>query len=328
MICKICERHFNSLNALSKHISMSHKIHVQSYYDLYLKQPNEGICKTCGKHTAFRGLLGYKLHCNNSCAQKDPEIIKKIHTVEHERNVSIGVKQSYNIDTQQRKVELTKQNLLRKYGVTNVAQLDSTKAKFKYTIQQQKEQFCKDNNCTPKQTLIKQYGQGWLKLPISYLYNKRVAFVKNEDIHLIKHYVNHRSIKENLLYDFITSIYDSEIIRNAQYALPNYQRCELDIYLPDLNLAIEYNSNYYHCLEHGCDSYYHYNKSKACWLHGIRLIHIYEFEDFDTELKLLKDLLYYGYDNYDKLDNNKYFRFDNHTPKIIYHKNNQTVYSA
>ena len=231
MICKICERQFKSLNALSKHINMSHKIHVQSYYDMYLKQPNDGICKTCCKHTAFKGLLWYKQHCNNSCAQKDPEIIKKIHTVEHEIKVSTGVKQSYNIDIQRHKVELTKQNLLRKYGVTNVAQLDSTKAKFKYTIQQQKEQFFKDNNCTSKQALIAQYGQGWLKLPINYLYNKHVAYVKNEDIHLIKHYTNHRSIKENLLHDFITSIYDGEIIRNAQYVLPNYKRCELDIYI-------------------------------------------------------------------------------------------------
>lgn len=90
MICKICERQVKPLNALSKHINMSHKIPIKSYYDMYLKQPNEGICKTCGKPTEFKGLHGYKQHCNNSCAQKDPEILKKIHTVEHERNVSIG----------------------------------------------------------------------------------------------------------------------------------------------------------------------------------------------------------------------------------------------
>jgi hypothetical protein len=38
------------------------------------------------------GMYFSELFTYNSCAQKDPEILKKIHTVEHERNVFIGKK--------------------------------------------------------------------------------------------------------------------------------------------------------------------------------------------------------------------------------------------
>lgn len=52
---------------------------------------------------------------------------------------------------------------------------------------------------------------------------------------------------------------------------------ELDIYLPDYNVAIEYNGTYWHC-QLNKDKKYHYNKSKVCEENGIRLIHIFEYE--------------------------------------------------
>jgi ferredoxin-like protein FixX len=52
---------------------------------------------------------------------------------------------------------------------------------------------------------------------------------------------------------------------------------ELDIYVPDAKLAVEYNGNYYHrypAKEKG----YHRNKSLMCLERGIRLIHVYEYD--------------------------------------------------
>lgn len=52
---------------------------------------------------------------------------------------------------------------------------------------------------------------------------------------------------------------------------------EIDIYIPDYNIGIEYNGNYWHqqLLK---DRKYHQNKSEAAKEAGVRLIHIFEYE--------------------------------------------------
>lgn len=53
---------------------------------------------------------------------------------------------------------------------------------------------------------------------------------------------------------------------------------ELDIYLPEYNIAIEYNGLYWHSEERGRDKNYHLNKTNECSKKGIKLIHIFEDE--------------------------------------------------
>ena len=55
---------------------------------------------------------------------------------------------------------------------------------------------------------------------------------------------------------------------------------ELDIYIPDLKLAIEYNGTYWHAEERQNNIYIHREKSISCHNLNIRLIHIFEFENF------------------------------------------------
>lgn len=76
------------------------------------------------------------------------------------------------------------------------------------------------------------------------------------------------------LQDYIREIYDGEIIVNTKRIIPPY---ELDIYIPERNLAIEYNGNYYHSTAN-VDKKAHYNKSVMCEEQNIRLIHIFEYE--------------------------------------------------
>lgn len=52
---------------------------------------------------------------------------------------------------------------------------------------------------------------------------------------------------------------------------------ELDVYIPEYNLAIEYNGTYWHS-ELYKDKNYHFNKSRLCEEKGIRLIHVWEYE--------------------------------------------------
>jgi len=73
---------------------------------------------------------------------------------------------------------------------------------------------------------------------------------------------------------------------------------------------------------------YHLNKSLMCKNQNVRLIHIYEFEDFNIQKQLLKDLIL-GQDNYPKDDFNKN-NFNNKIPKpkIIYKDGKNTIYGA
>lgn len=81
------------------------------------------------------------------------------------------------------------------------------------------------------------------------------------------------SAREIEVSDFIKLNYDKEIKRNDNSIISK----ELDIYLPDINLAFEYNGVYWHS-----DIYkeinYHKNKTEECELKGIQLIHIWEDE--------------------------------------------------
>ncbi|MCK9415428.1 hypothetical protein M0Q97_02070 [Candidatus Dojkabacteria bacterium] len=85
---------------------------------------------------------------------------------------------------------------------------------------------------------------------------------------------NHISGKELQLLNFIKENYSGEIIENSRNIINPF---ELDIYLPDLNLAFEFNGLYWHS-ELYKDKNYHLMKTEACLEKGIQLIHIWENE--------------------------------------------------
>lgn len=90
---------------------------------------------------------------------------------------------------------------------------------------------------------------------------------------------------EKEIVDLIKSFYDGEIIVNDRKILSGK---ELDIYLPDLNLAIEYDGVYWHnCINN-------YFKFEECNKQGIRLIQIsdWEWENQNEKIKqYLKDTI-------------------------------------
>lgn len=80
---------------------------------------------------------------------------------------------------------------------------------------------------------------------------------------------------ENEIVDFIRSFYTDEIIQNTRQIISPR---EIDIYIPELNKAIEFNGIFWHSLEKGTEETYHINKTRDCEKLGISLIHIYDFE--------------------------------------------------
>ena len=84
------------------------------------------------------------------------------------------------------------------------------------------------------------------------------------------------------LKDFIRSFYKGEIITNSKNIIPPM---ELDIYVPSLNLAIEFNGGYWHS-EKFKDKNYHIRKYNLCKSKGIRLISIWEWEILKDKTKI------------------------------------------
>lgn len=82
------------------------------------------------------------------------------------------------------------------------------------------------------------------------------------------------SKSEKELRDYVKSIYSGDIQYNVRGIIGAK---ELDIYIPEFKLAIEYNGTYWHSSIQK-DLNYHFDKSSMCEQLGIRLIHIYEYE--------------------------------------------------
>ena len=80
---------------------------------------------------------------------------------------------------------------------------------------------------------------------------------------------------ENEIVEWIESNITINIIRNSRKIIKPY---ELDIYLPDYDIAIEFNGKYWHDLKK-VGTYYHQMKFNRCRDIGIYLIHIFE-EDY------------------------------------------------
>lgn len=101
------------------------------------------------------------------------------------------------------------------------------------------------------------------------------------------------SNKEEQLYNYIKSIYSGDIQRhNRSIIYP----LELDIYVPDKNIAFEFNGTYWHS-EINKDTNYHISKTNKCRSKGIRLIHIFEYEWDSYRAKIqnyIRDLLVDG----------------------------------
>lgn len=87
-------------------------------------------------------------------------------------------------------------------------------------------------------------------------------------------------------------------LRSLNYELEENNRTilsgkELDIYLSDYNLAIEYNGLYWHSILFVDDKNHHQNKVELCHNQGIRLLHIWEDEWMDNPKEVKEKILYY-----------------------------------
>lgn len=98
--------------------------------------------------------------------------------------------------------------------------------------------------------------------------------------HLDRHGVKHLVVKshESAMEVFISQAIESNghsVIKRSRTVIPPL---ELDMIIPELNLAIEYNGSFWHSQARGKGPGYHIGKTQGCAAKGIQLLHIFDFE--------------------------------------------------
>ena len=156
LICKICNKKFESILSISLHLKI-HKINKKKYYDKYLRKEKEGICSVCNKETSFIGLNpGYSKRCSLKCLHNDKEVKeKKMQTCK----LHYGTEFPLQNKEIRRK---TKQTCLKKLGVENPNQNENVKLKkietYKKNWGVEHSMKCKEGRIKGEQTLLKRYS--------------------------------------------------------------------------------------------------------------------------------------------------------------------------
>ena len=88
--------------------------------------------------------------------------------------------------------------------------------------------------------------------------------------------------------DYVSALIGEENVIQSDRSI--LQGKELDIYIPDYNLAIEFNGLYWHTESQGKDRYYHFNKWEKCKDEGIQLITIWE-DEWRNKQDIVKSML-------------------------------------
>jgi phage FluMu protein Com len=91
--------------------------------------------------------------------------------------------------------------------------------------------------------------------------------------------------------NFIQSIYNDTILSNTRKILDN--KFEIDLYLPEIKTAIEFNGNYWHSENNAFspkDKYYHNKKLNECISKNINLIQIFE-DEWANKQQIVKNRL-------------------------------------
>ena len=106
---------------------------------------------------------------------------------------------------------------------------------------------------------------------------------------------NSRSLKEEVVFEYIKSVYLGEIIQSYRDGI------EIDIYLPDIKLGIEFNGLYWHSNKF-IENDYHLNKKEFFKQKEIDIKFIWE-DDFDNNFDIIKSKI----NNWLKLTQNKIY---------------------
>jgi len=241
---------------------------------LYKKAVKNGKTKSCGcaakeymdltgkqfgEWTVLEYVGNEKWLCQCSCKNKTQRILYRSSLINGDSR-SCGCKQA----------EHMKATMIKLYGETNSRKVDAPRETWQIDAVASKENMYKYIKSLGSKPTVRELSNN-LGITISTTLVKIHNYELNEYVDLQPMV----STDEKELLSYVKQIYNGEIITNSRNILDN--NYELDIYIPDKKIAIEFNGNYWHS-DLNKDRNYHKNKTKACKEKGIYLIHIFEYE--------------------------------------------------
>lgn len=232
------------------------------------------------------------------------------------------------------KVKQNKKTKLEKYGDENY----HNKEKMSKTLLERHIKFENENNCIRYNKIVEEYGQGWKSLNLPIIYNGRFRYISKKYLEIIRKYseethnLKASSKQENDLLNFIKTCTNYRIYKNIKNIIKDeHKKYELDIYIPRLHIAFEYNGTYWHSDLYK-DKYYHQLKTKLCYEQGIQLIHIYDFDWINNKELIKKHIieLFQGKDcsQYNWVSIDKYNDYILSDPELIQIKNDKRIFNV
>lgn len=263
-------------------------------------------CKECGKDVKFESFnKGYRLFCSNKCQVKSSytkQLIKQSFLNKY------GVENISQLDSIKDKKEKT---FLDRYGIK--CPFNSEEVKQKARDGCKKYNPCKIQKWTKviKNNFVNEcLNGGRLGKDIIPLFNydtftsvkdRNLQFKCKKCDYMFKSHLmwgiipqckrcNGLSKYEDELIEYVKTLGNFEICKNIFNIIPYG---ELDIYLPQLKIAIEFNGIYWHSI-YKKKKNYHLIKTKKCETLGIKLIHIFEdkwLNDMENIKTIIKNII-------------------------------------
>lgn len=243
-------------------------------------------CKCeCGRYAAINTSLpenGFRIYCGPKCSRGDKTIDKSI----------ISLLDDYEFLYEEK---ITKQKSIEQIAKeNNISITPVVKYLKKHNLYQLNDARRRNNKANAilenKESLVSLYKTNTMQDIAESLGTTKGTVCRWFEVHNIEakspnsyeRKIKKVSNEENELFNYVKSIYDEELVQSNRSILNGK---ELDIYIPDKNIAIEYNGLYSHHYKPWeekdslkKDIKYHLLKTLDCERQGIQLLHFYSDE--------------------------------------------------
>jgi len=231
---------------------------------------NPPKCIVCGKNSIVQMYSSIPIfkYCSKECSYNSIERKEKISKT----------KNLYTLEKKQSIEDKRKNTNLKKYGVKFQSQRPEVKSIVgekltKRYLSQDIINKLNDKNWLYQEYIIKNRCASDIANELNVYYGTVIEYCKKYEFKIQQNY--QESLPQKQIYEFIKGFYKRQILYNDREILNGK---ELDIYIPELKFAIEYNGLFYHSfIDKSIENKNkHLNKTNLCHENGIRLLHVRE----------------------------------------------------
>lgn len=264
---------------------------VQKIWHWVSDVPGYYTC-SCGNRTTFNKnwLDGYRKFCSAKCAQSQEN------TKEKRRKTTLQKWGTDNVAKSEEVKKKQEQTNLAKWGTKSTAQADKVKEKYKKTVLSKwgKSHYFQtdDFKLKAKKYYLEKYGvEHQLEVEEIKERIKQTCLKK----YGVETYLNTQHARDSIK-KYNKSGYEKEIVEwlngfvgKIETSSKIISPLNIDIFLPQFNLAIEFNGLYWHS-ELFKEKNYHFKKTTLCKEKGIKLIHVWE-DDWLNRKEIIKSII-------------------------------------